>query len=60
MSLLSSFISNQIIKGFEAELLEHEPELQDAFIHEVALAVNVVVDWVNEKIKNKQNKTGAN
>jgi hypothetical protein len=55
MSLLSSFVTNQLIKSLEAQFLAHEPELQDAFVNEVAAAVNTIVTWVNEKIAAKQN-----
>ena len=50
MSLLSSFVTNELIKALEAEFIKHEPELKDAFVDEVTAAVNSVVSWVNSKI----------
>jgi hypothetical protein len=54
MSLLSSFITNQLIKSLESEFISHEPELKDAFVQEVATAVADVVAWVNSKISTSQ------
>ena len=56
MSLLSSFITNQLIKSIEDQFVAHEPEIQDAFVNEVAVAVNHVVSWVNDKLHAKQQK----
>jgi len=50
MSLLSTFITNHLIKSLEVQFTAHEPELQQAFVDEVAAAVNDVVTWVNSKI----------
>ena len=54
MSLLSSFITNQLIKSLESEFISHEPELKDAFVQEVTAAVADVVAWVNSKISTSQ------
>lgn len=58
MSLLSSFVTNQLIKSLEAQFVSHEGDLKDAFVNEVAEAVNTVVSWVNDKIAAKQNAGG--
>jgi hypothetical protein len=50
MSLLSSFVTNELVKALEAEFIQHEPEMQNAFVDEVTAAVNSVVSWVNSKI----------
>ncbi len=50
MSLLSTFITNQLLAALETEFVKHEAELQDAFVDEVTDAVNSVVSWVNSKI----------
>tara|TARA_R110000868_G_scaffold302646_2_gene563184 strand:+ start:894 stop:1079 length:186 start_codon:yes stop_codon:yes gene_type:complete len=50
MSLLSSFIVNQLVKSLEAQFIAHEAELKDAFVDEIGLAVTSVVEWVNSKI----------
>lgn len=54
MSLLSSFITNQLLKSLEAQFVAHEPDLQEAFVNEVSDAVHTVVTWVNEKLEAKQ------
>lgn len=54
MSLLSSFITNQLIKSLESEFIAHEPELKDAFVNEVSVAVADVVAWVNSKLSSSQ------
>lgn len=54
MSLLSSFITNQLLKSLEAQFVAHEPDLQAAFVNEVAVAVNTVVSWVNDKLHASQ------
>jgi hypothetical protein len=54
MSLLSSFITNQLIKSLEHQFLAHEPELQEAFVNEVAEAVSDVVAWLNSKLSTSQ------
>jgi hypothetical protein len=53
MSLLSSFIINNIIKALEAEFLSHMPELQQAFLDEVSVLVKEISDWVESKLSNK-------
>ncbi len=58
MSLLSSFLMNQLVKDLEAQFIAHEPELQNAFVDEVTAAVNSVVSWVNSKI-NQRSKVEA-
>jgi hypothetical protein len=54
MSLLSSFVTKELITALEAEFVKHEPELQTAFVDEVTAAVNSVVSWVNSKIALRQ------
>jgi hypothetical protein len=58
MSLLSSFITDHVIKALEAQFVAHEPEMAEAFVNEVSAAVNAVVNWVNEKVAAKQNAGG--
>lgn len=50
MSLLSSFIMNNIVKALEEQFLSHVPELQQAFLNEVSALVKVVSDWVESKM----------
>ncbi len=57
MSLLSSFIQNQLIAALEAEFVAHSADLQAAFIKEVAALAKTVGVWVEGKIV--QNKSGV-
>lgn len=50
MSLLSTFVINQLVKELEAEFVAHEPELQQAFVNEVTSAIGSVMAWANEKL----------
>ena len=50
MSLLSSFIVKQIVQALEKEFLSHVPELQQAFLAEVANLVKIVSDWIESKM----------
>ena len=54
MSLLPSFITNELIKLLESEFISHEPELKNDFVQDVATAVADVVAWVNSKITTSQ------
>ena len=53
MSLISSFISNQLIKALENEFLNHAPDMQDFFIKEVEALGASVMGWVQEKVEGK-------
>jgi len=54
MSLLSSFITNQLIKAFENEFLNHAPEMQQFFVKEVEQFGNTIINWVQDKIEDKK------
>jgi hypothetical protein len=49
MSLLSSFLVNQLVKELEAQFVAHEPQLQQVFLSEVSTAVDALVSWVLSK-----------
>lgn len=51
MSLLSSFIQNQLVKALEAEFVAHSAELQAAFVGEVEAFATEVLSWVKNKIE---------
>jgi len=51
MSLLSSFIQNQLLKALEAEFAAHSGDLQAAFVAEVEAFTNEVLSWVKDKIE---------
>lgn len=55
MSLLSSFITNQLLKSLEEEFVAHAPELQDAFLSELSEATKLITNWVEAKIAPKPN-----
>jgi len=50
MSLLSSFIVGNVVKALETQFVAHVPELQQAFLNEVAAVVKIVSDWVESKM----------
>lgn len=58
MSLLSSFIAGHVVKALEQQFIEHEPEMQEAFLGEVHAFVNVVSGWIHEKLLAKESKNG--
>ena len=51
MSLLSSFIKNQLVKALEDEFLSHSAELQQAFVNEVEAFAGEILSWIKEKIE---------
>jgi len=52
MSLLSSFLVNQVVKSLEEQFVSHVPELQQTFLDEVTAFVKVVSDWIESKMAN--------
>lgn len=53
MSLISSFVTNQLLKALENEFVNHEQEIQDAIIAELALVADNVKNWVEQKLQHK-------
>lgn len=53
MSLLSSFLSSQLIPALEKAFIEHEPDMQEAFLSEVKALSDQVAIWVDSKIAAK-------
>ena len=51
MSLLSSFIQNQLLKAIEAEFVAHESDMQSVIIGEVEAFAGKAMEWVNDKIQ---------
>ena len=54
MSLLSSFIQNQLLKALEAEFVAHAPEMQEVIVSEVESFANQAMDWVKDKLHAKE------
>lgn len=54
MSLLSSFIQNQLIKAIEDEFINHSADMQSVIINEVKNFVELGAAWVESKIKHQQ------
>jgi hypothetical protein len=50
MSLLSSFIQNQLLKAIEAEFQAHSGEIQSLIVNEVKAFAGKATEWVNNKI----------
>lgn len=53
MSLLSSFIQNQLLKAIESEFVAHEADMQKVIIGEVQAFAGQAVEWVNSKLSAK-------
>lgn len=49
MSLISSFIQNQLLKALEAEFAAHSGDIQTAFVAEIEAFANDIMDWVKSK-----------
>jgi hypothetical protein len=61
MSLLSNFISNQLIKAIEHEFINHSADIQDTIIKEMENFLSLGAEWVKNKIENKvSNREQAN
>lgn len=50
MSLLSSFVTNQLLKALESEFISHEPDIQNAFANEVQVFASTIMNWANNKL----------
>ncbi len=58
MSLLSSFIRNNLLKALEEELIELTPELKAVALRELRELGNKVVEWAEEKLNIDLNGDG--
>lgn len=60
MSLLSNFISTNLLNELEAAFIAHEPDLQLALLNEVQVFSAQLVQWIEKKITvNKSTPTTA-
>jgi hypothetical protein len=50
MSLLSSFIRNQLLKGLEEEFVSHESEIQESILEQIEAFASECMEWVNSKL----------
>lgn len=50
MSLLSTFLSNQLIPALETALIAHEPDVQAAILGEIQDFSSQLVGWLEGKI----------
>ena len=50
MSLLSTFISTQLLKAIEHEFVNHEPEMQAVILNEVQAFVAEATAWIGNKL----------
>jgi len=53
MSLLSSFIRNQLLKAVEEEFQAHTPEMKAMVINEMQAFAAECTDWVAKKLDNQ-------
>ncbi len=59
MSLLSSFIRNNLLKALEEELIELTPELKDVALRELRELGQQVVEWAENKLHIDLNGDGV-
>lgn len=50
MSILSSFIRNQLLKGLEDEFVSHEPEIQEEIVQQIGEFAAECLEWVHSKL----------
>lgn len=50
MSLLSSFIRDQLLKAVEEEFLKHEPDIQDSIVQQIDAFASECIEWVKSKL----------
>lgn len=50
MSLLSSFIRNQLLKAIEEQFVNNEPEIQEEIVKQVEEFAAECIEWVNNKL----------
>lgn len=58
MSLLSSFIRNQLLKVVEQEIAEHAPEAKQVAIEQMKAFGEEVVEWAEKKLNADINGDG--
>lgn len=58
MSLISTFIRNNLIKALEEELISKSPELKDLALREVQELGQQVVQWAESKLNMDINGDG--
>ena len=51
MSLLSSFVKNQLIPSLESSLESHAPEIQEAMLKELKLFIEHFGEWLKDKLE---------
>jgi hypothetical protein len=56
MSLLSSFVQNQLLKAIETEFAAHAPDIQEAIVAEVQAFANQALQWVESKLNQQPPK----
>lgn len=54
MSLLSSFIRNQLLKGLEEEFVSHESDIQESILEQIEAFASECMEWVNSKLNGQE------
>jgi hypothetical protein len=54
MSLLSSFIRNQLLKGLEEEFVSHESDIQESILEQIEAFASECMEWVNSKLNGEE------
>jgi hypothetical protein len=58
MSLLSAFISTQLMKAIENEFVNHSPEIQSIIISEIQNLIAEGTAWIDSKLNSNETKIG--
>lgn len=53
MSMLSSFVQNQLLKALEDAFISHEDDIKDLLIKEVEAFAQAALSWVEKKLLEK-------
>lgn len=56
MSILLSFVKNQLLKTFEAEFVKAEPEMKAVIINEMQDLASDALIWAKDKISQTKPK----
>lgn len=58
MSLLSSFIRNQLLKAVQEEIAQAAPQLKEVAIQELKDFANEIIKWTEDKVNIDLNGDG--
>lgn len=54
MSILSSFIQNQLLRALEAEFIMHAPDVQNFIVKELSAFATQLMAWAERKLEKQE------